>query len=57
MRNEEVACPHCNELFWISVPDGYNLYKASLDSGGQDNEQKCPKCGKLVFVYLFKKNS
>lgn len=51
MKTEKVACPHCNELMWINVPDdriisavqpGYTSYSSQ--------EQKCPNCKMMTFV-------
>ncbi len=58
MNNEKVACPSCNELIWIPVPNGKNIAEVSYKQGVISMKEwahqkiKCSKCGNKIFVWF-----
>lgn len=45
MHVEKVACPKCNSLVWINVPDDKEIDEVGYSFIlGSDATQSCPEC-------------
>jgi len=58
MINEKVACPHCDKLVWIPVPDNNSVREVSHTSQFfslkefSDQKKKCPYCKNTIYIWF-----
>lgn len=54
VKNVQIACPSCNNLMWVSIPDRTDvtyIRRGNYMSGSAKWSGKCPNCRHDVFVW------